>query len=195
MSQKQASAERSIIQPSRATPRHLDAPGGFVDVFRVSGGNMNDAMRNAADLDALRGAMAARDLLGSGFGTGELPTGSDGFGRERIGATPDNGPMMGRQERLGTARHPPIGSKALPGVTGINQAQLTPPIRHMERQPWKAVAIQILEAGVFPIQQYPPQPKTGETRPRHYHRHFSSEDGGVSTTTTTITKTTPFRRD
>lgn len=86
----EASVNGKVNQPTkpRNTPT-LVVPGGFMDAFDASGGVFNNEFKHANDLDAVRGARAARDLLGSGFGTGELPTGSDGIGRQRIGGNPD----------------------------------------------------------------------------------------------------------
>ncbi len=69
-------------------------------MLSVSGWVLNYEFRNADDLDAVRGARAARDLLGSDFVTSELPTGSDGFGRQRVGAGFD-GRLMGDKHQLG----------------------------------------------------------------------------------------------
>jgi hypothetical protein len=77
----------------RNTPS-LDVSRGFVDVFKVSGGNLNNDLKNAADLDALRGVGAMQELIKDGFGPGSGPI-TDGkrLGRERFGAGMDGPPM------------------------------------------------------------------------------------------------------
>ena len=167
----------------RNTP-DLNVSAGFVDVFKVSGGNLNEALRHANDLNALMGERAIPDLINSGFGDGQggLP-GGDGLGRQRFAPGMEQAP-------IGSADVPNDGGKA---SSGTDTSRYVTPTRYGDSI--------LVESGhtnsdgnrVHSTTEIIPGP-TGTTRINTVTTYYDYEDGtsvtDVKVTTTTSTERT-----